>query len=124
MKKEFEELLATIDNKDNREKLASVFKWVIKKYPELEQRIGWNTPIFQKNDTFIVAFAPAKAHFSVNVEVYTKNKFEDEIKAAGYECTAGLFKIKYKDEIDFKLLEKLIDFQIKDKEGYKSFWRK
>lgn len=124
MIREFEEYLSVIDKKENKDKFASVLKWVINNYPKLEQRIAWNTPVFQVNDTFIVAFAASKAHFSVNVEIYTKNKFEDEIKAAGYETTAGLFKIKYKDEINFKLLEKLIDFQIKDKAECKTFWRK
>lgn len=123
MIKEFENYLEKMTNIDQREKFEEVLKWVMKKYPKLEQKYGWNVPMFMDHGTFIIAFATAKDHFSVNVEILTKDKFEAEIKEAGYDCTKGLFKIKYSQDVDYKLLAKLIEFNIKDKADCKTFWR-
>ncbi len=49
--------------------------------------------------------------------------FEEDIKNANYDHTKELFRIQWKDPVDYTLLEKLIDFNITDKADCQTFWR-
>lgn len=120
----FEKYLAGIDNPDHRERMDKVLTWVTNKYPKLEPQIKWNTPMFSNHGTFIIGFSTAKHHMSISPEEVGIARFADDIKQAGYTSTKGLFRIQWKEQINYELLEKIIEFNIQDKAEYTTFWRK
>ena len=80
--------------------------------------------MFTDHGTFIIALSASKGHISVSPEAFTVNHFSDDIKQAGYAHTKMLFRIPWKDNVDYRLLEKMIAFNIEDKINTASFWRK
>ncbi|WP_271004748.1 iron chaperone [Listeria seeligeri] len=119
----FAEYLAGIDNPDHRERTKKVLTWVAETFPNLKPEIKWNTPMFSNNGTFIIGISVAKQHMSISPEVAGIERFEEDLKQAGYSHTKGLFKITWAKPVDFSLLEKIIQFNIQDKANYTSFWR-
>lgn len=119
----FADYLASIDNPDHRERTAKILEWVSTKFPNLEPQIKWNTPMFSDHGTFIMGFSTAKQHMSVSPEEAGITKFANELKQAGYSYTKGLFRIPWKEPVNYELLEKMIKFNIQDKAGHTSFWR-
>lgn len=118
-----EDYLAGIDNPDHRERLEEIFNWILEKFPNLISEIKWNTPMFTDHGTFILGISTAKQHISVAPEEVTMVRFTDDIAEAGYSATKGMFRIKWKDQVNYELLEKIIEFNIEDKAGYNNFWR-
>lgn len=119
----FDDFLATIDDLEHRAKLDDVFAWVRKTFPQLEERIAWNQPMFTDHGTFIIAFSVAKAHFAVAPEAVPLEVFNERIQKAGYTQTKQLFRIKWSQDVDYELLRDIIAFNIEDKAGHTSFWR-
>lgn len=103
--------------------MEDIFNWIVDTFPNLEVRIAWNQPMFTHKGTFIIGFSAAKNHISVAPEEVTIEKFKDQIIGAGYSHTKGLFRIPWNSEVDYKLLQDLIQFNIQDKAGYTKFWR-
>jgi len=120
----FDDFLLTIDEPERRAKLADVFNWVRETFPELEERIGWNQPMFTHHGTFIIAFSVAKAHFAVAPESVPLEMFAERIGEANYTKTKQLIRIKWDQVVDYELLRDIIAFNIKDKTDHTSFWRK
>ncbi|WP_080145477.1 iron chaperone [Marinilactibacillus piezotolerans] len=120
----FEEYLSTIDQIDQRDKMAHLLNWISETFPQLDQRIAWNQPNFTDHGTFIIGFSAAKQHISVAPETAALEKFSDMIEAAGYSATKMLFRIKQEQEIDYPLLEEIIQFNIEDKKDCTTYWRK
>jgi len=120
----FAEYLAGIDNPDHLYRTNEILEWVVNKFPNLEPQIKWNTPMFSNHGTFIIGFSTAKNHLSVAPEEIGISHFADDIKKAGYSATKGLFKIPWNEQVNYELLEKMIDFNIQDKAEYTNFWRK
>ena len=79
--------------------------------------------MFVDHGTFIIAFSVSKEHIAISPESKTLQVFEQEIKEAGYKATKMLFRIKWNDEIDFGLIDKLIEYNIEDKKEMTKFWR-
>ncbi|UBH13228.1 iron chaperone [Macrococcus armenti] len=121
---QFGQYLEDVADQDKIAKLKSIFDFVERNFPELERVFKWNTPMYTHHDTFILGISYAKAHITIAPENITMEKFKDEIEAAGYSQTKGLFRIKWADEIDFSLIERIIQFNIEDKEACDTFWRK
>ncbi|WP_214760331.1 DUF1801 domain-containing protein [Exiguobacterium sp. s146] len=119
----FDDFLATIDDSKQRAKLDDVFVWVRKTFPQLEERIAWNQPMFTDHGTFIIAFSVAKAHFAVAPEAVPLEVFQERIQESGYTQTKQLFRIKWSQDVDYDLLRDIIAFNIEDKAGHTSFWR-
>lgn len=119
----FAEYLAEIENPEHRARTQEVLTWVAETFPNLKPEIKWNTPMFTNNGTFIIGFSIAKQHMSVSPEVAGIDRFETELKEAGYSHTKGIFRILWKKPVDFDLLAKIIEFNIQDKANYSSFWR-
>ncbi|ANC77292.1 iron chaperone [Fictibacillus phosphorivorans] len=119
----FSDYLAGIDDPDHRNRMDEVLKWVAEKFPSLEPQFKWNTPMYTDHGTFIIGISMAKQHISIAPEEVTMVKFADDIKKAGYTFTKGLFRIRWKDEVNYELLEKMISFNIEDKAHYTKFWR-
>ncbi|WP_449620747.1 iron chaperone [Robertmurraya sp. Marseille-Q9965] len=118
-----EDYLAGIDNLSHRERLEEIFNWILEKFPNLKSEIKWNTPMFTDHGTFILGISTAKQHISIAPEEVTMVRFADDIAQAGYSATKGMFRIKWKDQVHYELLEKIIQFNIEDKAGYNNFWR-
>ncbi len=68
-------------------------------------------------------FSVAKQHIAVAPETVALDHFDEEIKKAGYIRSKMLFRIKWTDEIDFDLIDKMIEFNIEDKKDMTKFWR-
>ena len=49
--------------------------------------------------------------------------FTDEITKAGYDYSNQIFRMKWKQEFDYDLIGRIIQFNIDDKDS-KTFWRK
>lgn len=122
--KVFKEYLAGIDHPDHRNRTEEVLAWVVKRFPNLEPQIKWNTPMFTDHGTYIIGFSTAKQHMSVSPEEAGIAHFADDIAKAGYSATKGLFRIPWKELVNYELLEKMIEYNIKDKADYTGFWRK
>lgn len=119
----FEDYIRTIDDSAHQEQFKEIISWIDSNYPELDQEVKWNTPMYTSNGTFILGIDSAKKHMSMSPEEKTMALFTEEIEEAGYSQTKGLFRIKYSDEVDYGLLKKMIDYNIEDKKGYDKFWR-
>ncbi|WP_340296994.1 iron chaperone [Staphylococcus coagulans] len=121
-----DDFLETIDKETHRAKLKNVIQTILENYPELTMEIKWNQPmlLYKNNGTFILGFSKAKPHFAIAPEKYTLDTFADDIKAAGYQMTKMFLKIKWTDEVNYDLLYRIIDFNIKDKKDSSSFWRR
>ncbi|MDR6716878.1 MULTISPECIES: iron chaperone [Paenibacillus] len=120
----FAEFIARIDNPEHQARTEEVLNWVIEKFPNLKQKIAWNQPMFTDHDTFIIGFSVSKQHLAVAPEKAGINRFSEEITQAGYDHTKELVRMKWKQEIDFSLLERMIEFNIADKAECSTFWRK
>ncbi|ASW44194.1 iron chaperone [Clostridium isatidis] len=119
----FSDFLEKIENPDHRNKLEEILNWIINKFPELNPVIKWNQPMFTHQGTFIIAFSVSKQHIAVAPEDAVILKFAKDIEKSGYEHTKRIFRIKWKNPIDYSLLEKIIQFNILDKADCKTFWR-
>lgn len=80
--------------------------------------------MFTDHETFIIGFSVSKQHLAVAPEKAGIIRFSEEITQAGYDHTKELVRMKWKQEIDFSLLERMIEFNIADKAECSTFWRK
>ncbi|MCD2138521.1 iron chaperone [Salinicoccus halitifaciens] len=119
----FEDYIRTIEDSSREAQFKEIISWIDSNYPELEQEVKWNTPMYTSNGTFILGIDSSKKHISISPEEKTMEFFTEEIEEAGYSQTKGLFRIKYSDEVDYGLLKKMIDYNIEDKKDYDKFWR-
>ena len=120
---EFQKFLDKIVNPGYREKMEGLFKHITEKFPGLKREIKWNQPMFSNHGTFIIGFSIAKQHIAVAPEAVVLDHFAQEIKKAGYERSKMLFRIKWTDEIDFDLIDNMIEYNIEDKKNMTKFWR-
>lgn len=120
----FKEFLAQIEDIKHMAITEEVLTWVGKRFPHLVPRVAWNQPMFTDHGTFIIGFSVAKNHLSVSPERAGIVRFEEEIVKAGHECSKMMFRFKFDRPVDYPLLEKIIEFNVQDKAGLMSFWRK
>jgi uncharacterized protein YdhG (YjbR/CyaY superfamily) len=120
----FAEWLAHIDNPQQRARMQEVLSWVMATFPQLVPRTAWNQPMFTDHGTFIIGFSIAKNNMAVAPEIVAINRFSAEIAAAGYDHTLGLLRIRWDLPVDYALLERVIAFNILDKAGCTTYWRK
>ncbi|WP_163538475.1 iron chaperone [Gracilibacillus sp. YIM 98692] len=120
----FADYLANIDNPQHRARTEEVLAWVTEKFPNLVPAIKWNQPMFTDHGTFIIGFSIAKHHLAAAPERAGIIHFSDEIVQAGYDHSKMLVRFPWDRPVDFSLLEKMIEFNISDKEDCSTFWRK
>lgn len=120
----FEAWLEKIDNMDHRLKMQQVFEWVEDTFPQLGKTVKWNQPMFTDHGTFIIGFSISKNHFSVGLEKEVIDEMQEMLEERGTDFTKMTIRVKWNEEVDFDLLEKIIAFQIEDKEACETFWRK
>lgn len=80
--------------------------------------------MFTDHGTYIIGFSMAKQHLSVAPEEFGMEHFADGIAQAGYSATKGLFRIKWKEPVNYELLGEMIEFNMIDKAECTTFWRK
>lgn len=120
----FNDFLQSIENEMHRERMEQIFNWISELYPNLEQVIKWNQPMFLDHGTYIIGFSVTKKHMAIAPEQAGIKYVEEAIQKAGYSYTKELIRIPWAIEVDYSLLEKLITFNIKDKIDCTTFWRK
>lgn len=120
----FDEYLAKVDSPSHRERLEEVFAWITRTFPQLQKVVKWNQPMFTDHGTFIIGFSIAKKHMAVAPESAAIAHLEEQIVKAGYDYTKQLVRIPWDVPVDYPLLEKMIEFNIRDKADCKTFWRK
>ncbi len=120
----FKEYLAAIDNEEHRARLHEVLLWVKNSFPNLSTRLAWNQPMFTDHGTFIIGFSVSKDHFSISPEGKGIEVFSEAIKESGYSHGSKLFRIKWNEPVDYGLLERIIRYNIEDKDDCQTFWRK
>ena len=121
---EMEEYLSTIENEEHRKRLRQIFAWITRTFPDLEYKTMWKQPMFLEHKTFIIGFSAPKNHFPIYPETKGMEEFSNEIREAGYTQSKNLFRIGWKDTVNFPLLEKIINFNRIDKAECSTFWRK
>ncbi|MNF98282.1 hypothetical protein D3C84_811370 [compost metagenome] len=120
----FAEFIAAVDNPDHRARTEEVLGWISEHFPALAHKIAWNQPMFTDHDTFIIGFSVAKQHLAVAPERAGIIHFSDEIVKAGYDHTNQLVRIPWNRTVDYELLMRMIEFNIRDKADCTTFWRK
>jgi len=120
----FSEYLASLNDENKAYKMGNLFSLIEEKFPTLERKIGWNQPMYTEHGTYIIGFSSAARHMSVNPEFKAMEKFKKDIINNGYTYTDGIFRIMWNEDIDFNLLEKIIEFNMQDKADCTTFWRK
>ncbi|WP_017814515.1 iron chaperone [Paenibacillus shenyangensis] len=119
----FAEYLGSMNDPQQRERMEHVLSWVGETFADLVPKIAWNQPMFTDHDTFIIAFSTAKQHLSVAPEKAGIDRFAQQIVQAGYTHTNQLFRIPWKSEVNYELLQEMIQFNLEDKAGCSTFWR-
>lgn len=120
----FDEYLNTIANPAHRNELAQVLDWVSRQYPQLTKIIAWNQPMFTDHGTFIIGFSVAKGHFSVAPEQKAIQKFKTVFDERQLSYGKALVRFQWGGHTDFDLLDKMITYNISDKQDISNFWRK
>lgn len=119
----FTEYLLTIENIEQREKLAKLLDAIKDKYPHLKETVKWNQPMFTDHGTFIIGFSAFKNNISIAPEKVIIDAFSDEIISLGYTHTKQLIKYNWDQEWNLDLIYKIIDHNILTKKDITSFWR-
>lgn len=120
----FDEYLARIDNPQHRARVEEILGWVMNRYTNLIPKIAWNQPMFTDHGTYIIGFSISKHHIAVAPERVVINHFSDEIVEAGYAYSKELIRIPWDSQVEYSLLEKIIEFNLLDKAECSTFWRK
>lgn len=121
---DFKDYLARIENPEHRARTKEILDWVGGSFPQLQPKIAWNQPMFTDHGTFIIGFSVSKTHLAAAPEREGILRFSKDIAHSGYDHSQQLLRIKWGQPIDYALLRKIIAFNIEEKAGYKTFWRK
>lgn|SRR5690625_270457 len=122
--KTLQDYLAKIPNEDHQARLKHVIDWVLENFPEVRLEIKWNQPMIIHNGTFIISFSASSQHFSVAPERQVLDEFRDRLTEAGYSHSKALFRIQWTQDVDYALLEDIIERSVEFKKGSKTFWAK
>ena len=120
----FEDYLAKLENAEHRARLEEIFHWIAETFPRLQPKVAWNQPMFTDHGTFIIAFSSAKKHLAASPERSAIQYFSHEIHRAGYEHSLELIRFPWDRPVDFDLLARIIDYNIREKKDCSTFWRK
>ena len=59
----FQEFLETVEEGEKRERLASIFSYIRKEFPELQEEVKWKQPMYTDHGTFIIGFSVSKVTY-------------------------------------------------------------
>lgn len=117
------EYLRQLNDETHKMRFQELFSWMESTFDALHVEVKWNQPMFILNQTFIIAFSPAKKHLSVAPEHACLNHFEAEIETLGFKRSKELLMIPWEKDIPYELLHDMIAFNIQEKAGMSQFWR-
>ena len=120
----FKEYLATVNTTEHKERMSTILDWVLKTYPQLEGKIAYNQPMFTDHGTFIISFSLANKHIAVAPERQGILALSELIHESGYEHSKMLIRIPWDKAVDYEMLSKIIEYNMMDKKGVTTFWRK
>ena len=120
----FNDFLAAIKHPDHQARTREVLQWVRDTFPQLQTRIAWNQPAFTDHGTFIIAFSVAAGHLAAAPETVALNHFDARIRQEGYTRTKMLLRIPWDRPVPYALLKDIIAYNIEDKKGCQTYWRK
>ncbi|MDP9800806.1 uncharacterized protein YdhG (YjbR/CyaY superfamily) [Arcanobacterium wilhelmae] len=120
----FADWLATIPVPENRERAARILEWVRAEFPQLGFRFAWRQPMFTDHGTFIIGFSPAREHLAFAPEKEGIEHFASAFAQAGLTHGSRLARMRWDAPVPWDLLRDVIEFQIAQKAGITSFWRK
>lgn len=109
-----------ISNEIQKIKILEIYKFILNNFHNLKTEIKWNQLFFIHKTTFIFAISYSQKYISLAPEKETMLFFDKKIN---YQKTTNLFKILNDEKIDFHLIKKMIEKNLKDKKEYKKFWR-
>jgi len=116
----FEPYLSEIKHSSQATRVKEILDWIHNHFPALETRIAWGYPHFVHKGTFILALSVAKEHVAIAPEKVAVDKFRHQAEMLGYATSQQLIKIKWNQPVNFCLLQKIIEFNLDDKKGYKT----
>ena len=119
----FQQFLDQIQNIEQKRIMSEVLAWVTNNYPTLQEKIGWNQPMFTDHGTYIIGFSVAKHHIAVSPEQVVIEKFADQIKQANLQASKMIVKFPFDKPFNYDLLKLFIDYNIMDKAQWDKFWR-
>src|SRR5699024_524113 len=120
---EFNEFLESLENDKQTATMEAIFNWISETFPELETTVKWNQPMFTQHGTFIIAFSKSKQHYSIAPKEKGMTEYNEQIAEAGYSQINNLFRIKWTQDVNYELLQSIIQFNIEDKAKCTTFWR-
>ena len=121
--KTFQDFLNTIEDPEKKGKMEAILNHIREKYPQLQEEIKWHQPMFSDHGTFIMGFSLAKNNIALGPEAVVIKHFEKDIEKAGYTHTTNLIRIKWTDEVDYDLIDKMVEYNIEDKKNMTKYWR-
>ncbi len=119
----FREFISGIQDPEQRARTEEVLRWVAATFPDLKARIAWNQPVFTDHGTYIVGFSLAKGHLAVGQEAAAIRHFAAELAVGGHSFSRMLIRFPWGKPVDYKLLEKVIRYNIEDKKDCPTFCR-
>src|SRR5262249_19254239 len=124
----FNDFLEAMPDKKNRAQLQQVLDDIQKEFPNLDQRVAWNQPLFADHGTFIMGFSTAKTNFAVAAELVALEKFSEQVEQVGLTHTKQLIRVPWGTTTSsgpvLDLLFDIVRFNITDKKDVDTFWRK
>lgn len=106
-----------------RERFESLLDWTQNTYPEFKLEYKWNQPMFIYKGIFMISYTISKKHISVAPEGYVMDLFRESISQVGYDHSLKIFRITWKQEVNYALLKSIIDFKLEDRQGETNFWK-
>ena len=112
-----------IQDKKARGIFSSVLDWVAEHYPQLDASVFWGAAAFTHHGTFIISYSASKDNLMVSPEYKALKRFGERFDKAGLKWSKMIVRFPWKKEIDYGLLQDIIDYNIKDKQGMTTYWR-
>lgn len=119
----FAEFIDSIEDAQHRARVVEVLKWVTDTFSQLKTRLAWNQPMFTDHGTFIIGFSVSKKHLAATPEEEGIAHFKADIETAGIDHTKGIIRMPWSQPINYNLLQKMIEYNIRDKADIETFWR-
>lgn len=89
--------------------LGAIIDFVHSQFPELDSRLAWNVPQFQRNGEYVFGVSALKNHLALAPwSTQVIENFKPRLEKEGYVVRKNLFQIPNDWSIDKKLLRELI----------------
>lgn len=107
--KNVDEYIAHFDG-SRREILSKIRELILKNAPQALECISYGMPAYKLNGA-LVYFAIYEKHLGLYPTGTSLAFFEKDLKA--YKTSKGAIQFQLKDEIPYKLIEKIVQFRVK-----------